>query len=338
VRCARAPAAGRSVPRRRPLRAAHAPPPRPPTGSLTAPPRARAPRRRSIGVLLDLLMQTGDFDDTLIYFASDNGPFREELDESGSCGFAPVLPADTPALSPAAAPALRRAATTLKGAKGQTWECGVRVPAIISWPARWAGGRAAHLATSAIDILPTVLSAASVAPRGVRRVAELRAGERAGPRVLDGTDLLPLLDGPVGGPPPADADAVVHFMYCGARVAAARQGRFKAHFTTAKWQDERAQICKENVICGCHGHVHDPPLLFDLHADPAELTPLDPAVPAHAAALGRISEAKMRHEATVEPYPSQTELLPSPAMLPCCNAEKGTAMFYWKVLTNTCGC
>ena len=115
----------------------------------------------SVGRVLDLLEARGELADTLVYFASDNGPFREELDEGGSCGYAPLLPSGAPLVTRTRdgwSQPFERSAAPLKGAKAQTWECGLRVPAILAYPARWAGGMAVHVATTAMDVLPTVLA------------------------------------------------------------------------------------------------------------------------------------------------------------------------------------
>ena len=310
----------------------------------------------SVGRVLDALDARGVRNDTLIYFASDNGPFREELEEGGVCGYAPVLAPGTPLIGPASATP-PRAPLPLKGAKGQTWECGLRVPAALSYPARWAGGLAVHLPTTNMDVLPTVLALAGDAPTsggggasgggGVfRHVSELEIGVPAGYGVLDGRSLLPLLDGHNAGAPPADVTQLaVHeaiFHYCGDRVSAVRLGQWKAHYTTTAWEDAR-QICRRNVICNCHGHEHDPPLLYDVHADPAESAPLDVNDAKEGASrrelLERIARAKARHEAGVLRVPSQTERLPnSPFSLPCCGVERGSAEHAWKLLTGQCGC
>ena len=129
----------------------------------------------SVGEVLAALDASGERDDTIVYFASDNGPFREELEEGGSCGYAPVLSPSTPRVG-AIADAPARATTQLRGAKGQTWECGVRVPGILSYPARWAGGRVAHEATSVMDVLPTIVElvdASGAIGTRLRHISEL---------------------------------------------------------------------------------------------------------------------------------------------------------------------
>lgn len=75
----------------------------------------------------------------------------------------------------------------LRGNKFTTWEGGVRVPAMIRWPAQLQGGRKVSAVTSYIDLLPTQLAAA----------------DRPIPANVDGINLLPMLQagkGEKGGP------------------------------------------------------------------------------------------------------------------------------------------
>jgi arylsulfatase A-like enzyme len=112
-----------------------------------------------VGRLLRLLEELGIGDDTLLLFASDNGPALNENRwlSAGSAG-------------------------PFRGGKGSLLEGGVRVPAILDWPGRLGRGVVAEPA-SFLDVLPTVLAAA-----GVDAPADLPP--------LDGVDLLPLLAGP----------------------------------------------------------------------------------------------------------------------------------------------
>ena len=132
----------------------------------------------SVGQIMGALEAAGDAKDTLVYFASDNGPFREEGHESGSCGYAPVLPEGTALVDRADRP-LTRAAMPLRGAKAQTWDCGLRVPGILAYPARWPGGRAVHAATSALDLLPTVRASRAPAIPSASRATSRRASTPA---------------------------------------------------------------------------------------------------------------------------------------------------------------
>ena len=50
---------------------------------------------------------------------------------------------------------------------------------------------------------------------------------------------------------------------------------------------------------------HDPPLLFDLEADPGENAPLASGSPEYRAAMKTIGAARGKHLATVTPVPDQ---------------------------------
>ena len=160
-------------------------------------------------------------------------------------------------------------------------------------------------------------------------------------RLNGGRGGVQLATGNAGPTEPAASYSEFQFFYCGTRVSAARDGRFKIHFTTTAYEDDAAQICRDSVICSCHGKTHDPPLVFDMWADPGESTPLDIGTDeAAAAALNTIAARVAEHERTVEPVPSQTELFPrTPSSLPCCGAEEHGSWHHWYlVLTDGCGC
>ena len=126
--------------------------------------------------------------------------------------------------------------------------------------------------------------------------------------------------------------------YCGARVSAVRHGKYKAHFSTTVWENDD-EFCIKNVICSCHGKLHDPPLLYNIHEDPAEQNPLDTNTTTHARVLDLIKVAKKQHEDSILPVPSQTEIFPfALSHLPCCGAEPGTFDHAWKVMFDKCGC
>jgi arylsulfatase A-like enzyme len=95
----------------------------------------------------------------------------------------------------------------LRGAKGQTYEGGVRVPFIVRWTGRLPAGKTDSRPIIQLDVAPTALAAAGVAPR-------LDWG-------FDGVNLLPYLEGSAPGTP---HDAL--FWRTGARMAV-RQGDYK---------------------------------------------------------------------------------------------------------------
>lgn len=83
---------------------------------------------RGIGEILSALKEAGISEHTLVLFFSDNG----------------------------AAPGQGGSSGELRGSKFTEWEGGVRAPAIIRWPAGFAGGRVSNQVTGYIDVVPTV--------------------------------------------------------------------------------------------------------------------------------------------------------------------------------------
>jgi arylsulfatase A-like enzyme len=114
----------------------------------------------AVGLVTDELRKAGAADDTLVFFLTDNGgPTRG----NGSLN------------------------TPLRGTKGSTYEGGIRVPFLVTWPGRVPAGRVYEAPAIALDVFPTALAAAGAAPpRG---------------ETLDGVDLLPHLAGRAGAAP-----------------------------------------------------------------------------------------------------------------------------------------
>lgn len=147
--------------------APHAPTSVPPGRSVDEVPGADPVRRqyallvdeldRAVGRVLAALDEAGIRESTLVVFASDNGA---PAGFGGSNG-------------------------KLREGKGTVYDGGLRVPAIVSWPGRLAGGRSA-LAVNAVDLAPTVCAAAGVA--------------LAADPERDGVDLWPALTGSAQAP------------------------------------------------------------------------------------------------------------------------------------------
>ena len=119
----------------------------------------------SVGQVLQALERKGIADETLVFFASDNGPWinmpprmqqaGNELWHAGSAG-------------------------PLRGSKGETYEGGPRVPAMLRWPGRIAAGRVSAELVGMPDIYRTLLAV---------------AGAKLPEHKLDGYDLTPFLTG-----------------------------------------------------------------------------------------------------------------------------------------------
>lgn len=112
----------------------------------------------AIGAVLTQLDTTKQRDNTLICFVSDNG--GPNLQAKSGSNFTSNAP--------------------LRGAKGMVYEGGMRVPFLVSWPAKIKPGKYEQ-PVIALDFLPTSLAAADS--------ADLT------PKNLDGVNLLPFLSG-----------------------------------------------------------------------------------------------------------------------------------------------
>lgn len=264
----------------------------------------------SVGRLLQTLKELNVDNDTIVLFASDNGPFLERGVEAGFCGRANNSTGTVE--------------NPLRGAKGQTWECGVRVPAIIRWPSQIVPDQIIPSVTSLLDIYPSLLQIWNILP------------DKKYP--LDGVSIWPkvsltknALNSIKSTSLPSERDFLFH--YCGSTITAIRFGAFKAHYWTPQW-DDGFQACPSVTICPCFGTQHTPPLLFDIEADPSETYPLD--VSKHLDVLSAMDEAVREHQKTLVPVENQIESLGLPWLFPCCNARGWSRMF--RVITNSCRC
>ncbi|KAI9032980.1 alkaline-phosphatase-like protein [Hyaloraphidium curvatum] len=164
-------------------------------------------------VLLTELRALGLENDTIVIFTSDNGSLGPNPAPFGGDG-QPLGGSNGP----------------FRGTKGQTWEGGMRVPAIIRWPGKVRPGRTTGELATAMDLFPTLAKLCG---------ARLPAG-----RAIDGRDISPLWlhEG-------AKSSHECFLYYFMDDLEAVRSGRFKLHFSKRR-KELRA--------------------LYDLEADPAE--------------------------------------------------------------------
>jgi len=246
----------------------------------------------SVGQIINALQTKDLLHDTLIFFTSDNGPFLERGKRGGFAGY--DLDSSLPPSQ-----------SLLKGGKGQTWEGGIRVPGIVHWPARIKPGRISY-PMSTMDFFTTILSATGVEiPRD---------------REIDGVDLLPLFTKQTEEEPHKQ-DGLP--FYCSTSLSAFRLGDYKAHFSTAKWE-EGTESCPNNpyILCGCGGFVHDPPLLYHLRNDPGERNPIDSETEEYKTTIKKILKAKEKHDGSIKDvysFPRPAEGIARPWLVPCCN-------------------
>jgi arylsulfatase A-like enzyme len=93
--------------------------------------------------------------------------------------------------------------------KGSVWEGGIRVPALVRWPARLPAGRVSHQVGITMDLTASILTAASASVPPETK--------------LDGIDLLPILSGTA-----PERTRTLFWRVQGARTqAAVREGDWK---------------------------------------------------------------------------------------------------------------
>jgi len=107
-----------------------------------------------VGEIVNALKDAGVYDDTIIIYLSDNG------------GAGTMHANNAP----------------LRGAKQFTYEGGIRVPFIVSWPNKLKAGSTCDVPVWSTDILPTALAVAGIDPL-------------PGSKPLDGKNMLPALLG-----------------------------------------------------------------------------------------------------------------------------------------------
>lgn len=132
----------------------------------------------NVGKVLDTLDATGQRDDTLVFFLSDNGG-----------------PTGRPRPRPDAPFQFGQNASRndpFRGVKGNLFEGGIRVPFLVRWPGVIPAGTTYDEPVISLDILPTALAAAG---RPASAAADSDAAR------LDGVDLRPALSGQAATPP-----------------------------------------------------------------------------------------------------------------------------------------
>ncbi len=152
----------------------------------------------SVGMVLAALEKKGVSGNTLVFFASDNGPWinmpprmRQAGNERWHAG----------------------SAGPLRGCKGQTYEGGARVPAMLRWPGKIEPGRVSADLVGMPDIYRTLISAAGGKPLEHK---------------IDGHDLVPFLAGKTENAPREE------YFYFRNTLDALRSGDWKLCMTTGK--------------------------------------------------------------------------------------------------------
>lgn len=182
---------------------------------------------REIGIIMKLLDELGLRENTLVIYISDNG------------GSTPIYANNSP----------------LRGGKYTLYEGGIRVPLIISWPAKFNKDEVCTNAISAMDIFPTICKSMDVPV----------------PDYIDGLDLTPLLTG--------DDPSITHdtLIWDTGIETAVRMGKWKLRTASSR---EHADYEKTELELG--------EFLYDLEKDPGEKINLASEYPDTLASLKRI--------------------------------------------------
>lgn len=177
----------------------------------------------SVGQIVAALERTGAADNTLVIFTSDNGPWFE-----GSPG-------------------------ELRGGKGQSTDGGFKVPFVARWPRRIKPGTVTSELIANLDLFPTLLHLAGVAPPA--------------DRVLDGVNIIGLLDGSAAKSPRES-----FFYYHYDRLEAVRAGPWKYIRSTNRyvWPIPLDDEALPRALGAKQLGPDRAPLLYHLGRDPGE--------------------------------------------------------------------
>lgn len=115
---------------------------------------------------------------------------------------------------------------------------------------------------------------------------------------------------------------------------------YKVHFYTPKLTEgPYGQLgCFQVYPCRCSGryvNTHNPPLVFNLTADPSEMYPLDPGDRYVDSIITKVSRAVEEHKRGIEKAPNQYEIrkvIFRPWKQPCC---EGSVFPFCKCKENT---
>ncbi len=196
----------------------------------------------NVGRILDTLRELKLAENTLVLYMSDNGPWAPYLEQGGSAGL-------------------------LRGAKGSTWEGGMRVPAIFWWPGTIKSGVTTGIG-SELDVLQTF--------------ASLAGAQAPSDRVLDGYDLSQTLRGRA----PSPRHTLFYYANSGNGIlSAVRRDSFKAFFVVPPADG-----------AGTDAAAPSSPQLYNLDQDPSEKFNL---AEKHSALMTELRKVADDHQKTV---------------------------------------
>ncbi|MDJ0995611.1 MAG: arylsulfatase [Dinoroseobacter sp.] len=206
-----------------------------------------------IGEIVATLDDLGELENTFIFVTSDNGPQMDSWPDSGY--------------------------TPFRGAKGTTWEGGVRVPGIAYWKGMIEPGRVSDGLFDLMDLFDTSLALGGV-----------DASTLPSDRYWDGIDQTSFLLAEDG-----ESKREHVYNWLGAQLAAMRMREYKAHLLVSLPQEKFLYIDMAAVV-----PTGLAPWLFNLYIDPKEEYPVGHRMNAWTASLGAELKA---HGATFVKFP-----------------------------------
>lgn len=177
----------------------------------------------SVGEIVKAVGAIGATDRTLIVFLSDNGPWLIRGENGGS-------------------------ATPLRNGKGSTYDGGIRVPCVMSWPGTVPAGTVCKQVATNMDVLPTLASLAG---------AELPATP-----AIDGKNITALLKDPEGAESPTGA----FYYYFGNQLHGVRSGKWKLRLENNLKNENIYRREPEDLLKS----IKMPAALYNLEDDPGE--------------------------------------------------------------------
>ena len=158
----------------------------------------------NIGLVLKKLEDMGQLDNTIVVFTTDNGAEAITFPDGG--------------------------VTPFKGQKGESWEGGYRVPAVIRWPGVIKPGTLLTDMFAALDWMPTLVEAAG-GPKGDELKKQIETGTYPGivKTTLDGVNQIDYLTGKS-----KKSAREVFYYFSAATPSAVRYKNWKMYYTMSQ--------------------------------------------------------------------------------------------------------
>eukprot|EP00927_Polykrikos_kofoidii_P056161 TRINITY_DN50327_c0_g1_i1.p1 TRINITY_DN50327_c0_g1~~TRINITY_DN50327_c0_g1_i1.p1 ORF type:complete len:538 (-),score=48.67 TRINITY_DN50327_c0_g1_i1:208-1821(-) len=215
----------------------------------------------AVGRVMSALRENGLEEQTLVLATSDNGPADLGIVDCDSIGSSGPFVGSWQKSNDGGG-----GGSTCKGTE---WECGHHMMGIASWKGTILPNRTTPALASTLDVVPTFASLA-----GFKLPQD---------RSYDGIDLSSILFDENEG----DVRRLLFHPSSSQEVPAMRLGKYKAFFRT--FGQTPCRFANGTHAPSGKSIQHNPPLVFDIQADPGETTPIDPGSKI-------LSEIKLAHD------------------------------------------